>query len=185
MGLFMEAAVIPDSTEEEVRAALSALESRNGQNGMQLETAACQIAGQNGGVSVLFNEYCAGYAPLAQALSAQLKGLALFLFIYDDDFWGYYCCENGELLDEFNPMPDYFEEVSEAERQRVSGSSALLAERFHVPEADLAGYLVPWDAGVLLGPERRKAYETDTYGIGDCWQMADFMDKLGYPYMWQ
>ena len=37
MGLFMEAAVIPDSTEEEVRAALSALESRNGQNGMQLE----------------------------------------------------------------------------------------------------------------------------------------------------
>ena len=183
MGLFLETAVIPDSTVEEVRAALSALESRNGQNGMQLVAAGCEIVGQNGGVSVRFNEYCAGYTSLAQALSARLNRLVLFLYIYDDDFWGYFCCENGELLDEFTPMPDYFEEIPESERQRMSGSSTLLAKRFHIPEADIAGYLISWDAGVL--DEGRKAYETDIYGAGDCWQMTDFMNKLGYPYMWQ
>lgn len=183
MGLFLETAVILDSTEDEVRAALSELESRNGQNGMQLKAADCEVIEQNGGVSVRFNEYCAGYTPLAQALSARLNRLVLFLYIYDDDFWGYFCCENGELLDEFTPMPDYFEGITEAERQRMSGSSALLSKRFRVPEADIAGYLIPWDAGIW--EEGRKAYETDTYNAGDCWQITDFMDKLGYPYLWQ
>lgn len=185
MGLFLETAVIPDSTEDEVRAALSALERLNDRNGMQLQADACQLVRQNSGVSVLFSEYCAGYAALAQALSAQLNRLVLLLYMYDDDFWGYFCCENGELLDEFNPMPDYFEEVSEAERQRVSGDSALLADRFHVPQTDIAGYLIPWDASIWDGSEDRKVHETDACSAGDCWQMADFMARLGYPYTWQ
>ena len=30
--------------------------------------------------------------------------------------------------------------------------------------------------------ELPKAYEGDEFTLGDCWQMADFMRKLGYPY---
>ena len=107
------------------------------------------------------------------------------LYLYDDDFWGYFCCENGELLDEFNPMPDYFEEASEEERQRVAGNSALIAERFQVPEAEVAGYLKAWPEDILDADETEKAYESDEFSQGDCWQMADFMAKLGYPYDWE
>ena len=104
MGLFLETAILPGCAEEQVRTALAALEGQDGLG--QLKAAECQIKAQNGGVSVLFNEYCAGYEPFARALSAQLGRLVLYLYIYDEDFWGYFCCENGELLDEFNPMPD-------------------------------------------------------------------------------
>lgn len=181
MGLFLETAVIPDTREEKVRAALEELARRF----PDLKTAECQFKEQNGGVSVLFNEYCAGYEDFAKELSAQLNSLVLYLYIYDEDFWGCYLCENGQLLDEFNPMPDYFEEISDAERQRVAGNSALIAERFHVPEADIKRYFLPWTEEILDAPEPQKAYEDDQCSIGDCWQMIWFMEKLGYPYPWE
>lgn len=183
MGLFLETAILPGCAEEQVRTALAALEGQDGLG--QLKAAECQIKAQNGGVSVLFNEYCAGYEPFARALSAQLGRLVLYLYIYDEDFWGYFCCENGEFLDEFNPMPDYFEDVSEAERQRVAGSSQLIAERFQVPAAEIERYLTSWSGGVLDADELPKAYDGDEFTLGDCWQMADFMARLGYPYTWE
>lgn len=34
----------------------------------------------------------------------------------------------------------------------------------------------------MAGQVSRKAYPDDEFGMGDCWQMADFMRKLGLPY---
>ena len=184
MGVFLETAVIPNCAEDELRAALTALEEQNGKL-RQLKAAECRIKAQNGGVCVLFNEYCAGYEDLARELSARLDRLVLYLYIYDDDFWGYFCCESGTLLDEFNPMPDYFQEVSEEERRRTAGNSALIAERFQIPEAEIERYLTTWTEDILDADEPQKAYESDGASMGDCWQMTWFMEKLGYSYDWE
>ena len=184
MGLFLEPAIIPDCTEDELRAALRVLEGTNTPV-RQLKAAECRVKTRNSGVGVLFNDYCGGYGEFAKELSAQLDKLVLHLYLYDDDFWGYFCCEKGQMLDEFTPMPDYFGEVSEEERQRVEGSSVLIAERFHVPQAEIERYLTTWAWDVLDADTLPKAYESDQATVGDCWQMADFMEKLGYPYDWE
>ena len=124
-------------------------------------------------------------APDTGRLSAQVGGLVLYLYIYDDDFWGYFCCEDGKLLDEFNPMPDYFEEVSEEERTRVAGNSALIAERFHVPEAEIERYLTAWTEDVPDADGLPKTYESDGASVGDCWQTTWFMEKPGCSYGWE
>lgn len=172
MGMFMETAIIQNCGADEVKAVLKQMEAFPG---MDLKPEECRFQEMNGGVCVLFNEYCAGYGNFAKALSEKLAGPVLHLYMYDGDFWGYFFCENGELLDEFNPMPDYFEEASEEERRRLAGNAALLAERFQADEEALAGLLGTWTKDMM---------ENDETGRCDCWAMADFMDRLGWSYPW-
>ena len=61
----------------------------------------------------------------------------------------------------------------------------MIAERFHVPEAEIERYLTVWPMDIWDADEPPKAYESDGCSQGDCWQMSYFMDKLGYPYDWE
>lgn len=176
MGLFLETAVIPRCGEDKVREVLSQIPRTEG-SGYQ-----CRAVG--GGVSVLFESHCGGYDRLARDMSARLESPVLYLYIYDDDFWGYFLCKGGELLDEFNTMPDYHGELTGEERRQVAGKPALVAEQFQVPEEEIRGYLQPWSEDIWDEEEPPKAYESDEFTQGDCWQMADFMAALGYPYSW-
>ncbi|MDE6589753.1 MAG: hypothetical protein K2K53_05295 [Oscillospiraceae bacterium] len=175
MGLFLQTAILPRCGEETARSAVTALAQRDGS--LELDVSGCRFIPSDKGMQILFNDSCAGYDSLSGGLSELTGGPVMLLYIYDEDFWGYFYCENGKELDRFTPMPDYFGEVEDPE---PSGNSALIAERFGVPEEVVARYLVTWTDGDFEGA--RKASPDEEFPVGDCWQMADFMAKLGWPY---
>lgn len=177
MGLFLQTTIIPNCKAQEVREAVE-----NAAEYVELlDPAQCGYRESEQGVTVLFNEGCCGYEELAKGLSEELPSPVLLLYIYDEDFWGYYFYEGGAELDRFSPMPDYFEEYSPKERQRCAGNSALLARYFQVEQGDIERYLRFWPQDMMEQYEQ-PAYPGDEFGQCDCWQMADFMAKLGFPY---
>lgn len=186
MGVFLQTAIIPDCKEAEAREAVERVAQKLSCEKYEITDLIpeeCQFKVQGKGISILFNEDCVGYEFLAEAISKEAGKAVLLLYIYDDDFWGYFLYENGSQIDQFNPMPDCLEEVSEEERQEMKGNAKAISEYFHVEEALIEKYLVYWTEEMLEG-EETKAYEEDEFVQCDCWQLADFMRKLGYPYEW-
>lgn len=187
MGLFLQTAIIPDCSETEARETLEKI--ARGLSGetdtiVDLIPNECQYKTFVGGVTILFNEDCIGYEGLAEAISKESGKTVLVLYIYDGDYWGYHLFDNGTELDRFEPMPDYFEEVSEEKKQKVTGNAKLISDYFHVEESSIKNYLVFWTEEMMEDYEK-KAYEDDEFGQCDCWQMTDFMKRLGYPYEWE
>ncbi len=180
MGLFIQTAIIPGCEVSRVREAVE-----NAAEWIDtLAPAQCCYKAVEHGSIVLFNEDCCGYEELAIQLSDGLPSPVLLLYIYDEDFWGYYFYEKGVELDQFSPMPDYFEDCSPQEMQCCAGKSALLARYFSVEQGSIERYLRQWtqDMVVQYEEDEGKAYPDDEFGQCDCWQMADFMRKLGFPY---
>ncbi|MDE7225207.1 MAG: hypothetical protein K2O34_15680 [Acetatifactor sp.] len=180
MGLFLQTAIIPDCGLQEAQEAV-----KNAEEWLDtLDPAQCCYRETEQGTIVLFNEDCCGYEELAIQLTTNLPSPVLLLYIYDEDFWGYYFYEKGAELDQFSPMPDYFEDCSPQERQRCAGNSALLARYFSVEQESIERYLRQWTPEMVIQYEEdeEKAYPDDEFGQCDCWQMADFMRKLGFPY---
>jgi hypothetical protein len=187
MGLFLETVIIPGCKEAEARSIVKAVEEAysNQENDeaayqiTELYADQCQYREYANGVSILINEECIGYDDLAEAISSDYGKVVMLLYIYDGDFWAYALFDNGELVDKFNPQPDYFEEVSEEVIEASKGNADVIAKYFHVERADIEKYLVRWKDD--LGDMEDTAYDDDEFGYGE-WQMADFMRKLGYPY---
>jgi hypothetical protein len=113
-------------------------------------------------------------------LSKELQTSVFSFHIHDEDLWMFQLFHKGELVTRFNPVPDYWQDViSEQELQSWKGDAAALAG--YVPDLaarDIEKYFVRWDA---LG-EEDKAYPEDEFEYGDCWQMVDFMEKIGLDY---
>ena len=86
MGLFLHTALLPRCGEAEARQAVDTCAKLS----VGLVPEACRYQESAAGTAVWCNEGCGGYEALALALSANLSGPALLLYIYDDDFWGYY-----------------------------------------------------------------------------------------------
>ncbi len=192
MGLFLQVAIMPGCKKAEARTAVEEVAKKYSCSFDELESGdfteedliiselipdECQYAETAAGVSILFNDDCIGYDALAKAVSEAAGKVCLLLYIYDGDYWGYELYDKGEILDRFNPMPDYFEEVSEEKIEQLKGDARIIAGQFHVEQASIERYLVRWSADVM----DEKAYQDDEFGYED-WQMADFMRKLGYPY---
>lgn len=182
MGLFLNVLIVKNSTEENVRKTLERMEDSN--LDWNLISAKCRYQECHNGVKVLLSDMCAGYKDMTQKLSKELMCPVLLCYIYDEDYWGYYFYEKGIELDSFNPMPDYFEEVSEKKRQRFAGNGRVIAEYFNVEESKIKNYLQQWSYDILDSMEGTYAYDGDEFCMGDAWQMADFMKAIGYPYGW-
>jgi len=182
MGLFLQTAIALHCKEEEVKEAIKKVtKSLPYEEVGDLIPEECQYKIQKDSVSILFNYECIGYERLAKAISEEVKGPVMLLYIYDGDFWGYYFYDNGIGLDRFDPMPDYFEEVSEELKQLVKGNAEVIANYFKIEKALIEKYLIFWQCQKT----DEKAYETDEYCIGESWQMADFMQAIGYPYEYE
>lgn len=187
MGLFLQTAVIPNCKEAEARAVIEKIAGYTFGEPYEFSDLCaeeCRYNENNTGVSILFNDGCAGYEGLAEAVSKELGKTVLLTYIYDEDFWGYFLYENGRELDRFCPMPDYFEEQSGEEREKMKGDASVISHYFGVDEASVTGYLCEWTEEMMDNYEE-KAYEDDEFEQCDCWQMVDFMRKLGYPYEWE
>jgi hypothetical protein len=47
---------------------------------------------------------------------------------------------------------------------------------------EIEDYFREWDEATLTLPDPPKAYDDDEFAIGNCWQLLDFMRKLGLSY---
>lgn len=175
MGFYLQTAIILNCKESNAKEAVKKAEKIPF---AQLETEDCQFKEINNGVNILFNDYCQGFESLAKELSIEVKQPVMLLYIDDGDYWGYYFYENGNKLDSFSPWPDYYEKISEEKRKKLAGQSKIISKYFHIREEEFIKYLVTWK----LVNHRMKAYEEDEFKQGDCWQMVDFMRKIGYPF---
>jgi hypothetical protein len=136
---------------------------------------------ENGPVTALYPDDFLGWDEASSFLSVSLGAPVLSLHIHDGDLWMYVLFVNGDEVDHFNPIPDYWsEEPSPEERSLWMGDAGVVAEVWKGVDApSIEKYLVTWD---LDEDESGKAYESDRFPFNDCWQLADFMQKLGLSY---
>ena len=139
-------------------------------------------ASLEGHVTVFYPANFTAWDEASQYLSATLQKAVFSFHIHDSDLWMYRFSVNGQEVDRFNPVPDYWEELSEAEHESWAGNAATVSQHWpHVSESQIVNYLVPWDLDEDEddGP---KAYPEDEYSAGEEWQLLDFMTKLGLVY---
>lgn len=173
------------------RSVLNALRSYAEEKAGQLEQAhltteddGCLVISQgSSGVSVLYPFDFFDWDGAAEFLSRRLEGSVFSFHIHDGDLWMYSLYDNGNIVDRFNPVPDYWQVVEEEKRRSWQGNAAEVARRIPglTPE-QISRYLVQWGSEVLEGGERKKAYPTDGFYYGDDWQLVDFLEKLGLDY---
>lgn len=135
------------------------------------------------GVAVLYPGNFFDWDSTSQFLSQRLKKPVFSFHIHDGDLWMYSLYEKGAVVDQFNPVPDYWQELDENERLSWQGNASEVAKRVPglLPE-QISKYLIQWGDDVLESDERKKAYPTDQFHNGDDWQLVDFLKKLGFDY---
>jgi hypothetical protein len=188
MGLFLSMSGVIGATQDSVVDALQAYAEINEgsleQEGLTTEDDGCLVVSEGvNGVTVLYPAEFLDWDSAAQYLSRRLKKPVFSFHIHDGDLWMYLLYDNGDLVDQFNPVPDYWGELENDERLSWQGDASQIARR--VPGLSLeqvSKYLVKWGKDVFESDERKKAYSTDRFCYGDDWQLVDFMDKLGLDY---
>jgi hypothetical protein len=134
-------------------------------------------------VTVLYPPDFFDWDSAAKYLSKQVGHPVFSFHIHDGDLWMFSLFENGEVVDQFNPVPDYWQELEDEERRSWQGNATVVAHRVPglAPE-HISKYLVQWDDEVFDSAARKKAYPTDQFFYGDDWQLVDFVGKLGLDY---
>lgn len=137
--------------------------------------------GENERVTVLYPATFMAWDDASAHLSRSLKVLVFSFHIHDEDLWMYTLFADGDEVDHFNPIPDYWSEDLPDEQQAAwAGNAEVVAQYWPGLEAkDIENYLVWWD---LDEEEPDQAYADDEFTYLDCWQLVDFMRKLGLEY---
>jgi hypothetical protein len=136
-----------------------------------------------GGVTILYPGDFFDWDSVSKYLSLN-RGRPVFSFhIHDGDLWMYSLFDDGEIVDKFNPLPAYWQELEDDERLSWQGNATVVARQVPglAPE-NISKYLVQWNDEVFDSAARKKAYPTDHFFYGDDWQLVDFMGKLGLDY---
>ncbi len=173
MGLFLQTAVLKDCDTPKAKQAIERVAQKD--PSLELLPEECKFHSHEAGTLVFMNEHCCGYESLAELLSLEIEGVVLLTYIYDEDFWGYFLYDRGTQKDEFLPLGQYFQE----DNPPIPGNPALLASCFGIQPQEIDRYLVVWEEDM---EEDVLAYPQDEFPYGDCWQMADFLKRLGFPY---
>ena len=139
------------------------------------------LSQSSGGVTVLYPGDFFGLDEATQPRFHSPLGKPTFYFhIHDSDLWMYTLYHEGEVADQFNPIPGYWEEVDEATGAAWAGNAVAVAKRvLGLEPAQIERYLVTWNLGLRRAADSTKAYETDKHCYGDECQLLDFMLKLG------
>jgi hypothetical protein len=141
----------------------------------------CAVIEEANGNTTIFNPHAfLDWEDSSEFISNDLKASVFSFHIHDGDLWMYTLYHNGELIDQFNPIPDYWDEnISQDDINILKGSASKVAKLVPgITPADIEKYLVHWD---LEDEGRQKAYEDDEF-YNEEWQLLDFMRKLGLPY---
>lgn len=117
----------------------------------------------------------------SQFLSSQLASPVFSFHIHDEDLWMFVLFDKGEAVAQFNPLPEYWDDtISDEERAAWSGDAAAIASHVAGVAADaIRPYLRHWD---FDQEDPGKAFPDDQFHFHDCWQMCDFLRRLGLTY---
>lgn len=185
MGTFLSMTSIVGKTKDEVVNSLTKYAKSVG-GGLQKAALSvdrnncCVIEEAVGNTSVLYPLAYLEWDSSSEFISGDLKAPVFSFHIHDGDLWMYLFFVNGKVVDQFNPVPDYWDEdLSEEEIQSWKGNATAIAKYIpSVRAADIKKYLARWD---LDAKESVQAYPDDEFAQED-WQLLDFMKKLGLPY---
>lgn len=138
------------------------------------------ISGQTSHTTIIYPNDFVEWDDASAFLSRDLQTSVFSFHIHDEDLWMFQLFYKGELVSRFNPVPDYWQDlISEQEIESWQGDAQKVKE--YVPGLEVNSidkYFIRWDD---LG-EEEKAYPEDEFEYGDCWQVVDFMEKLGLKY---
>ena len=133
--------------------------------------------------SVLYPQHFFEWDDVSRYLSAELRVPVFSLHIHDGDLWMFILFDSGLEVTQFNPIPDYWEALDPRERARWLGDAEAVAARIPgIAPDSISGYFVEWDDATLGMEDSPKAYPDDEFSIGNCWQMIDFMRRIGLKY---
>jgi hypothetical protein len=188
MGQFLSMSGVSGASEEAVVRTLRAFaESAGGfmaEAELGIDDDGCVVVSEGvGGVTVLYPHDFLAWDDVSQHLSRELGKPVFSFHIHDGDLWMYVFFDEGESVDRFNPLPEYWGELDEGEQESWKGNAAEVAKRIPglVPDR-IARYLVLWSDDVLEAAEPGKAYPADRFRYGEDWQLTDFMEKLGLDF---
>jgi hypothetical protein len=186
MGLFLAMSGIVGAKKEAVEAALrSFVDARNGsfnQATRSTEEQNTLVLLQDGSkCSVLYPREFFEWDEASQYLSSELDAPVFSFHIHDEDLWMFLLFDKGEQVAQFNPLPEYWDDsISDEERASWSGDAASISS--HIPGVTVDAirpYLRHWD---LDEEEPGKAFPEDKFHFHDCWQMCDFLKRVGLRY---
>ncbi|WP_416441395.1 hypothetical protein [Phnomibacter sp. MR] len=185
MGLFLSLSSVVGKSKEEVLFALKKYAASVSGDLVKSDSIECvesniaKVQEANGNVTIYYPSDYLEWDDSAEFISKELNAPVFSFHIHDGDFWMYHFFVNGEVRDQFNPYPEYWDDESgkEVHEQWMGNAEAMLDYFPHLTKADISAYLVHWDTDEN-GDE--KAYDSDEYGRID-WQLLDFMKKLNLP----
>lgn len=186
MGLFLAMSGVANSNRAAVEEALRAFAIEKGGALEAMDASAdpseaLLVAESGNHVTVMYPGDFLQWDDASQYLSKTL-GTSVFSFhIHDGDLWMYVLFSKGEQIDQFNPIPAYWsDKMSDADRRAWAGSAATIAEHWpDVASEAIRNYLFEWD---LEEEDSDNAYADDHFPYNDCWQVTDFMHRLGLVY---
>lgn len=88
----------------------------------------------NGWISV-FPDNGGQSAGISTEIAKRLPHDIFHLVVHDDDIFSYYFYRNGQEVDQYNSCPDYFEKVSDEEKQKCQGHPELFHDLLRKPES--------------------------------------------------
>jgi hypothetical protein len=139
------------------------------------------VADSGNHVTVMYPSDFGRWDETSEHLSRSLGTSVVSLHIHDEDLWMYVLFSKGEQVDQFNPIPDYWhKKMPKSDKQVWAGNAAVVAQHWPsvTPEA-IREYLHEWDLDAV---DSDLAYDDDEFSYNDCWQMTDFMRRLGLVY---
>lgn len=186
MGLFLAMSGVANANRSAVEEVLRAYATERG--GI-LETVspstdlsdALLIADSGNHVTVIYPGDFMKWDHASDCLSQKLDTSVVSLHIHDEDLWMYILFSKGEQVDQFNPIPDYWsKKMPKSEKQVWAGNSVVVAQHWPdlLPES-IREYLFAWDRDE---EDSDHAYDDDQFPYNDCWQVTDFMRRLGLVY---
>ena len=189
MGLFISLSGVIGKDVQQVEASVRRFtQSVNGgfENGANIEDEHpnLSIVGQKGqNATILYPNDFVEWDDASAFIAKDLQTSVFSFHIHDEDLWMFQLFYKGELVTRFNPIPDYWQEdLSDTEAQSWQGDAAAVSN--YVPglqAKEIEKYFVRWDWDDDYEGEE-KAYPEDEFEYGDCWQLVDFMEKLGLEY---
>lgn len=186
MGLFLAVSGVIGASSPEVQEALRKYAQEN--NGVfQLEKGTTDdqdigvITCEGEDTTVLYPSGFDNWDDVSQFISKELSRTVFSFHIHDGDFWMYVIFDKGEEVGNFNPLPEYWGELPDEDKEKWKGDPDIVAELVSgVSPEFISKYLVEWD--LERQDEIAKAYPDDEFTVFDCWQMCDFMRRIGLEY---
>jgi len=185
MGMFLSLSGIIGKTKNEVLLSLTNFaKSCNGsleKENLTLENDNCGVVKEaNGNTTIYYPNYFLDWDKSSEFISRELNAPVFSFHIHDGDLWMYTLYYDGQIVDQFNPIPDYWsEDISKEEIESWKGNALTITKYIpYVKPKDIENYLVRWD---LKNEEELKAYPEDEF-VNEDWQLLDFMKKLRFDY---